>query len=230
MDSPENAPILTIDGPSGSGKGTISQILAARLGWNYLDSGALYRIIGLAAVKKGVDLDDASNLARLAGSVDIRFELEPDGRPARAWLNGDNVSDILRTEETGKLASRVAVHVPLRAALLEKQRDFCRAPGLVADGRDMGTTVFPAALLKVFLTASPEVRADRRHKQLKEKGLDVTLPRLLGEIRERDARDAERQASPLKPAADAEILDTSSMTITEVTNTIFRRLQQRLGR
>ncbi len=230
MDNPKNAPILTIDGPSGSGKGTISQLLAARLGWNYLDSGALYRVIGLAAVKNGVDLDDASNLVRLARSVDIRFELEPDGRPARAWLNGDNVSDILRTEETGRLASRVAVHAPLREALLEKQRDFCRVPGLVADGRDMGTTVFPTAFLKVFLTASPEVRADRRHKQLKEKGLDVTLPRLLGEIRERDARDVERQASPLKPAADAEILDTSSMTITEVADTIFGRLQQRLGR
>lgn len=230
MGAERSVPVLTIDGPSGSGKGTVSQLLAARLGWNYLDSGALYRVIGLAAVEKGLNLDDSTGLARLATTVDIRFEPQSDGTPARVWLWGRDVSEVLRTEETGRLASQVAVLATVRAALLDKQRQFRRDPGLVADGRDMGTTVFPEALLKVFLTASPEVRAQRRHKQLKEKGLDVNLPRLLGEIRERDARDAERAASPLKPAADADILDTSRMSIDEVVNTVFGRLQARLGR
>ncbi len=224
----ETAPVLAIDGPGGSGKGTISQLLAARLAWHYLDSGALYRAVGLAAREKGVRLDDAPALARLARAVDIRFEPQSDGRPAQVWLEALDVSDVLRTEETGRLASEVAVLAAVREALLDKQRDFRRPPGLVADGRDMGTTVFPEAILKVFLTASPEVRAERRYKQLKEKGLDVTLLGLLGEIRERDARDAARQASPLKPASDAVILDTSSLSIAEVVETIFRRLQQRL--
>jgi len=226
----QTAPVVTIDGPSGSGKGTVSQLLAARLTWNYLDSGALYRVVGLAAAEKGLRLDDAANLARLALTVDIRFEPQRDGSPARVWLGGRDVSTVLRTEDTGRLASQVAVLAPVRAALLDKQRDFRRDPGLVADGRDMGTTVFPSAHLKVFLTASPEVRAERRYKQLKEKGLDVSLPKLLVEIRERDARDAERRTSPLKPAADAEILDTSSMSISEVVEVIFQRLQRRLGR
>ena len=230
MGTAQQAPVLTIDGPSGSGKGTVSQLLAARLGWHYLDSGALYRVIGLAGVEKGLPLDDAANLAILARTIDIRFEPQGHGSPARVWLDGREVSDVLRTEETGRLASQVAILAPVRAALLEKQRDFCRFPGLVADWRDMGTTVFPYALLKVFLTASPEVRAQRRHKQLKEKGFDVNLPRLLGEIRERDTRDAERAASPLKPAADAEILDTSDMNIEEVVNVVFERLGQRLSR
>ena len=221
-------PVVTIDGPGGSGKGTVSQLLAARLAWHYLDSGALYRAVGLAAQEKEVRFDDAAALAHLARVADIRFEPQAGGQPARVWLDGRDVSDVLRTEETGCLASRVAQFPAVREALLDKQRDFRRQPGLVADGRDMGTTVFPEAILKVFLTASPEVRAERRYKQLKEKGLDVILSRLLGEIRERDARDAARQASPLRPAADAELLDTSSLSIAQAVEMIFRRLQQRL--
>ncbi|MHB8348078.1 MAG: (d)CMP kinase [Acidiferrobacterales bacterium] len=221
-------PVVTIDGPGGSGKGTVSQLLAARLAWHYLDSGALYRAVGLAAQGRGIDFDDEVALARLAREADICFEPQPGGQPARVRLDGRDVSDVLRTEKTGCLASRVAQIGAVREALLDKQRDFRRRPGLVADGRDMGTTVFPEAVLKVFLTASPEVRAERRYKQLKEKGLDVTLPGLLGEIRERDARDAARQASPLIAAVDAEILDTSGLSITQTVGTIFRRLQQRL--
>ncbi len=221
-------PVVTIDGPGGSGKGTVSQLLAARLAWHYLDSGALYRAVGLAAQGRGIDFDDEVALARLAREADICFEPQPGGQPARVRLDGRDVSDVLRTEKTGCLASRVAQIGAVREALLDKQREFRRRPGLVAEGRVMGRTVVPEAVLKVFLTASPEVRAERRYKQLKEKGLDVTLPGLLGEIRERDARDAARQASPLIAAVDAEILDTSGLSITQTVGTIFRRLQQRL--
>ncbi len=223
-----SVPVVTIDGPGGSGKGTISQLLAARLGWHYLDSGALYRVLGLAAQEAGIPLTDGPALAGLADRLHLAFEPQADGSPARVYLNKQDVSAGLRTEECGRSASEVAVLPEVRAALLQKQHDFRLPPGLVADGRDMGTTVFPTARLKIFLTASPEVRAARRYKQLKEKGLDVSLPLLLGEIRARDARDAEREASPLKPAADAEMLDTSTMSITEVVNDILARLQLRL--
>ncbi len=223
-----SVPVVTIDGPGGSGKGTISQLLAARLGWHYLDSGALYRVLGLAAQDAAIPLADAPALAGLVNQLSLAFEPQADGSPARVYLNKQDVSARLRTEECGRWASEVAVLPQVRAALLQKQHDFHRPPGLVADGRDMGTTVFPTAQLKIFLTASPEVRAERRYKQLKEKGLNVSLPLLLGEIRARDARDAGREASPLKPAADAEMLDTSSMRITEVVNHILARLQSRL--
>lgn len=222
-------PVVTIDGPGGSGKGTISQLLAARLGWHYLDSGALYRVLGLAAQDAGIALTNAPSLARLAGEIQLDFEPQIDGS-AQVILNGQDVSLWLRTEECGRWASEVAVWPEVRAALLQKQHDFRQNPGLVADGRDMGTTVFPAARLKIFLTASPEVRAERRYKQLKEKGLDASLPLLLGEIRERDARDAGRAVSPLRPADDAEILDTSTMDINEVVELILDRLRQRLGK
>ena len=222
-------PVVTIDGPGGSGKGTISQLLAARLGWHYLDSGALYRVLGLAAQDAGISVTDAPSLARLAGEIQLDFEPQTDGS-AQVMLNGQDVSLWLRTEECGRWASEVAVWPEVRAALLQKQHDFRQNPGLVADGRDMGTTVFPTARLKIFLTASPEVRADRRYKQLKEKGLDASLPLLLGEIRARDARDAGRAVSPLRPADDAEILDTSTMGINEVVEFILDRLQQRLGK
>lgn len=224
-----SVPVVTVDGPSGSGKGTIAQLLAARLGWRYLDSGALYRVVGLVAHRRGIDLADGAALARLADGLALRFEPQADGSPARVWVETDDVSDALRTEETGRLASQVAVLPEVRRALLQKQHAFRQAPGLVTDGRDMGTTVFPGAVLKLFLTADPQVRAERRYKQLKEKGLDVNLDSLLGEIRSRDDRDAARAASPLKPAADAELLDTSHLRIDEVVAIIESRLRRRLA-
>jgi len=222
------APVIAIDGPSGSGKGTVSQLLAARLGWNYLDSGALYRAIGVAADWAGTDFSDAEALARVAESADVRFVPKLDA-PAEVSLNGVEIGDDLRTEVAGELASRVAAVPAVRKALLQKQHELRCLPGLVADGRDMGTTVFPDALLKVFLTASPEVRAERRYKQLKQKGSNVNLSRLLQDIRERDARDAARAVSPLKPAADAHLLDTSDLGISEVVDRIESLLRQQVG-
>jgi CMP/dCMP kinase len=219
-------PVVAIDGPSGSGKGTVGELLAHRLGWNYLDSGALYRAVGVAAQRSGVDLDDADALARLAQTGDIRFICGPSA-PMRVWLDGVDISDALRTEAAGEAASHVAAIPAVRKALLQKQHELRRPPGLVADGRDMGTTVFRDALLKVFLTATAEVRAERRYKQLKQKGSDVNLPRLLQDIRSRDARDAARAVSPLRPAADAHLLDTSDLSISEVVDRIECLLRER---
>ncbi|HEX7044399.1 MAG TPA: (d)CMP kinase [Burkholderiales bacterium] len=219
METSQQAPVIAVDGPSGSGKGTVSQLLAARLGWHYLDSGALYRAVGLAAERAGVDFADAAALAAVARELRLRFLPRPDGPPA-VILDGEDITDALRSEAAGDAASRVAAVPAVRRALLRKQHEFRRPPGLVADGRDMGTTVFPDAILKVFLTATPEVRAERRYKQLKEKGFDVNLPRLLEEIRSRDARDAARAVSPLKPAADAHLLDTSDLSISQVVDRI----------
>jgi len=226
--SVDRAPVVAIDGPSGSGKGTIGELLAGRLGWNYLDSGALYRAVGVAARRAGVSLADGAALAQLAGSVDIRFVPKPNST-ATVQLDGAEIGDELRTETAGESASRVAAVPAVRLALLQKQHELRRPPGLVADGRDMGTTVFPDALLKVFLTATPEVRAERRYKQLKQKGSDVNLPRLLQDIRERDARDAARAVSPLQPAADAHLLDTSDLRISEVVDRIESLLRQQEG-
>jgi cytidylate kinase len=221
-----NIPVLTIDGPSGSGKGTVSQMLATRLGWHFLDSGALYRLLGLAAAKSGIDINDAPALCRLAAGMEITFVPQPGAAP-RVLLHGQEVGDELRTEESGERASKVAAIPEVRAALLQKQRDFRQPPGLVADGRDMGTMVFPDAFLKIFLVASPEVRAERRYKQLKEKGFDVNLAQLLGEICDRDRRDAARSASPLKPAPDACVLDSSPLSIDEVVEHIHRLFEAR---
>jgi len=221
------APVLAIDGPSGSGKGTVSQRLAAELGWTFLDSGAVYRALALLAREQGISPAEVDRLVEIAGKMEISFVPEENG-VCSALVNGTEVSEALRTEEVAGLASQIAAEPKIRLALLEKQRQFQQPPGLVADGRDMGTTVFPAAMLKIYLTASAEVRAERRYKQLKEKGFDVNLPRLLGEIRERDERDAGRKASPLKPADDAVIVDTSGMTIDEVVDHIRTLLQQRL--
>jgi cytidylate kinase len=223
-------PVLTIDGPGGSGKGTAGQILAQRLGWHFLDSGAMYRLAGYAAARAGVDLRDEAGVARVARDMDIRFVPEGVGEPVRVILNGEDVGAQIRTEEGARAASIVAALPAVRQALLEKQRAFRQPPGLVADGRDMGTTVFPEAILKIYLTASAEIRAERRHKQLIEKGFDANLPRLLDEIRERDRRDAERVASPLKPAADACILDSSPLSVSEVVDQILALLQTRRDR
>lgn len=211
---PQTVPVLTIDGPSGSGKGTISRRVAAALGWHYLDSGAIYRAVGLAAAWEQVDLSDAEAVAACAARAKIRFETGGDraGEP-HVIVNGKDATHQLRMETAGAAASAIAALPPVRAALVDLQRGFRRPPGLVADGRDMGTVIFPDAGTKVFLTASAEERAARRHKQLKDKGVSVTLAGLLGEILARDARDANRSVAPLRPAKDAVHIDTTGLGI-----------------
>ena len=208
-------PVLTIDGPSGSGKGTISRAVARTLGWHYLDSGALYRAVGVAAGWAGVDLADAGALVRCAFDTDIGFRDDAGGEP-RVLVNGHDATDELRTETAGAAASAIAAIPEVRAALKDRQRAFRRAPGLVADGRDMGTVIFPDAATKVFLTASAEERAERRYKQLSDKGVSVTLAGLLREILARDARDASRAVAPLRPADDAVRIDTTGQGIDDV--------------
>jgi cytidylate kinase len=220
-------PILTIDGPSGSGKGTICALIARELGWHLLDSGALYRLVALGAMRHGIELTNEAALANYAAELDVQFELQPDGSAPRILLEGEVVGDALRTESCGNAASKVAALEAVREALLQRQRDFQQPPGLVADGRDMGTVVFPQAGVKIFLTASVDERAQRRYKQLKEKGISANLPDLLTEIAERDARDAERSVSPLKPAADAVVLDTTSLTINEVRDKVLGLCRER---
>ena len=219
----QQPPVLAIDGPSGSGKGTISRQLAVRLGWHYLDSGALYRLVGLAAAQARIELSDVPALALLAAQLEVRFA--PAAELEQVYLAGKNVAEELRTERAGEVASQVAVIPAVRTALLQRQRDFAQAPGLVADGRDIGTVVFPAATLKVFLTASAEARAMRRHKQLKEKGIDVSLPDLSWDIAQRDARDATRTVAPLRPAPDARVIDSTSLAPKEVVARILEWLE-----
>ena len=213
-------PVLTIDGPSGSGKGTISRLVAQRLGWHYLDSGALYRAVGVAAGWADLDLGDASALVRCAFDTEIGFR-EEAGDDLRVLVNGFDATDELRTETAGAAASAIAAIPEVRAALKERQRAFRQAPGLVADGRDMGTVIFPDAGWKVFLTASAEERAERRYKQLKDKGVSVTLDGLLREILARDARDANRAVAPLRPADDAVHIDTTGLGIEEVVGRVL---------
>lgn len=208
-------PIITIDGPSGSGKGTIARRVADQLGWHLLDSGALYRLVALAGERRGVARDDQAGFERIAQQLDVRFGLAADGGE-QVWLEGEEVSTAIRTEQAGEGASQVAAMPGVRAALLERQRAFAMLPGLVADGRDMGTVVFPSAALKIYLTASAEERARRRYNQLKDKGLDANLAALSLDIAERDRRDASRPIAPLKPADDALIVDSTSMTIDAV--------------
>lgn len=209
-------PVLTIDGPSGSGKGTISARVADALGWHLLDSGALYRAVGFAASMAGLDLTDTEAVTRCAETTRISFRDAKDGRGTRVFVNGLDATDEIRTETCGAAASAIAAIPAVRAALFEKQRGFRKMPGLVADGRDMGTVIFPDAAHKVFLTASAAERAKRRYKQLKEKGLSVTLATLLHEIEARDARDAARAVAPLRPAADAVQIDSTGVPVEDV--------------
>lgn len=211
----EVAPVITIDGPSGSGKGTLSRLLAKKLGWHWLDSGAIYRLLALSALKNGINLDDSEALAKLARALDIAFVDDSEGNPD-VLLSGESVKRELRTETCGAAASTVAAQPPVRDALLQRQRDFRQPPGLVADGRDMGTVVFPDAELKIFLTASIEERAKRRHKQLKEQGLEISIDDLFQEISARDERDTNRSVSPLRPAEDAHVVDCSHLSIEEM--------------
>ncbi|MEQ3634922.1 (d)CMP kinase [Alcanivorax sp.] len=212
-------PILTIDGPVSSGKGTVARRVAIRLGWHLLDSGALYRVLGYHARNQGVALDDEPALIALAEDLPVRF-VEQQGNTA-VILAGEDVSNIIRQESVGELASQVAVLQPVRDALLARQRVFAESPGLVADGRDMGTVVFTSAPLKIYLTASAEERARRRFEQLKEKGFGATLPTLVEDIRTRDDRDMNREVAPLRPADDAVVIDSTTLTVDEVVNRIL---------
>ena len=219
--------VLTIDGPSGSGKGTVSRAAARALGWALLDSGALYRLVALAGRRAGISLDDGPALARLAERLELRFGSDPAGEEV-IWLGGQEVTGVIRTEEAGNDASKVAALPGVRAALLERQRRFAVPPGLVADGRDMGTVVFPRAQVKIFLNASAAERAARRHKQLKEKGLAATLAALSLEIAERDLRDTKRAISPLVASPDAVLLDTTGMSVDAVVERVLGVARGRL--
>lgn len=215
-------PVVTIDGPGGAGKGTVASAIAKALGWHLLDSGALYRIIAVAGLADGIALDDAQALVEMSEGLDIVFD---DGQ---VRVNGANLTDAIRTEEAGNSASQVAALPPVRDAIFALQQGFQRAPGLVADGRDMGTVVFTDAPVKIFLDASAEARAERRYNQLKNNGLGVNFRALLEQIQERDARDRERVVAPLKPADDALIIDSTEMTIDEVVATVMTQISSKV--
>lgn len=212
---PDQIPVIAIDGPSASGKGTVAQRVAEKLGYHYLDSGALYRIVALAGLNAGIAWQDEAALARLAGNLDIRF------KGGRIFLDGNDVSEAVRSEQMSRGASEVAVHPQVRNALFELQRSFRKTPGLVADGRDMGSVVFPEAETKVFLTASAEVRAERRYKQLIAKGIDANLAEILQDLQLRDARDRQRSVAPLQQCADATLLDTDPLTIEQAVQAVL---------
>ena len=220
--------VVAIDGPSGSGKGSLASAVAGRLGFHLLDSGAIYRLLALKAMRDAVDLDDEQALVELLADFDIRFETGDE--LTRAFLDGADVSQQLRQEKTGDAASRVARHPGVRRALLELQRSFFTPPGLVADGRDMGTVVFPKARFKFFLWASPEIRAERRYKQLINMGLSANIADLLAEIQERDDRDRSRGASPLVPAEDAIVVDSSLLDLTQVIELVLEHIADELHR
>ena len=217
--SPNPIPVIAIDGPSASGKGTVAQLVAQKLGFHYLDSGALYRIVALAALEKGIPWQDEMALAQLARGLNIRFE------KGDIFLDGRNISENVRTEEMGRGASEVAVHPGVRRSLLDLQHSFRMAPGLVADGRDMATVVFPDAETKIFLTASAEIRAERRYKQLMGKGIHANLNDILQDLQERDARDQQRLVAPLQKSADAKLLETSKLTIEQAVQAVLKHQQ-----
>ncbi|WP_087017863.1 (d)CMP kinase [Thaumasiovibrio subtropicus] len=222
-----SAPIITVDGPSGAGKGTLCMLLAERLGLNLLDSGAIYRVLALAAIHHGVDIESEEVLVPLAANLDVQFIAE--GELVKVILEGEDVSRELRKEETGMAASKVAALPRVREALLRRQRAFSSEPGLIADGRDMGTVVFPKAEVKIFLDASAEERARRRFNQLQNKGLDVNLDALLSEIKERDHRDRNRAVAPLRPAEDALVLDSTDLNIEQVTDKAIAYIETKLS-
>ena len=220
-----SSPVITIDGPSGSGKGTVAVRIAEKLGFTLLDSGALYRSVGIAALRGGIDLRDHQQIAELARHLNIEFGVSS---PDSVWLDGEDVSLEIRTDIGSELASQIGAIPAAREALYERQLAFRKAPGLVADGRDMGTVVFQDAIIKIYLTARPEERAQRRHKQLIDKGIDASLPDLLRDLKERDARDSERPISPLKPAKDAVVLDTTDLHIDQVVEQVLDLVSERL--
>ena len=212
-------PVIAIDGPGGAGKGTIAKAVARQLGWHLLDSGALYRLVALTAIRRGVAWEDAQGLAALARNLDVRFDF--DAAEGGILMSIEDVSELIRQAECSLGASFVAALPAVRGALIQRQRDFQAAPGLVADGRDMGSVVFPGAALKIFLTATIEERALRRYKQLKDKGMDANLRDLSSELEERDRRDSEREIAPLKPGPDSRLLDTTGLSISDVVQTVL---------
>jgi len=218
--APPDVPVIALDGPGGSGKGTVARAVARRLGWHLLDSGALYRVVAVAALEQGLSLDGESGLAAVAASLDARFDAFA-GPEGRVLLGGRDVSSAIRSESAGAAASRVAAWPAVRAALVGRQRGFRVAPGLVADGRDMGSVIFPDAGLKVFLTAAVDERARRRHNQLKQKGIDVSLAALSKDMAERDRRDAERTVAPLRACPDARTLDSTGIGVDEVVSRVL---------
>ncbi|MBA6412861.1 (d)CMP kinase [Parahaliea sp. F7430] len=217
------APVITVDGPSGAGKGTISHMLSEHLAWRFLDSGALYRVTGQACLLEGVALADSAAVTQVARHLDVDFKADPQGE-ILVFYKGQDVSRAIRSEEGGRAASKVAAIASVREALLQRQRDFRQLPGLVADGRDMGTVVFPDATLKFFLTASAAERAERRYRQLLAKGENVSLPRLLEDIKERDARDSSRSVAPLLPAEDAIVIDSTATPIAAVFEQVMKEV------
>lgn len=227
MSSKNKVPVITLDGPSGTGKGTLCHLLANHLDWHVLDSGCIYRVLAYAVRKRVIDFSDIGSIVNLAHGLDVRFETDPHLKSS-VFLDGLDVFDDIRSEECGQDASRIAVIPEIREALLARQRAFAKLPGLVTDGRDMGTVVFPDAMLKVYLYASAEARAERRFFQLKEKGINVSLAQVVDELTKRDARDMGRQHAPLKPAEDAVQLDTTGLTIVQVFNNVLKLVNEHI--